>query len=221
MTPTVPFTTTLLWALIAFAAGSLPFSLWIGRWLLRADIRAYGDANPGATNVLRAAGEGRGGKAAFAAAALLDGFKAAIPVGLAYLWVGIDGWPLALVAVAPVAGHAFSPLLGGHGGKAVAATFGAWAGLTIWEGPTLLGIGLLLTTRIVRANGWAVMGAMIFMLAWLQLTPPAWNGLVTRPAPSVLLLAWLLQMAILIYKHRADLAKPPLWRNAPTGSGKP
>lgn len=207
MAPTVPTTTSLLWMLIAFAAGSLPFSLWIGRWVLGADIRIYGDANPGATNVLRA-----GGRGAFVAAALLDGFKAAIPVGLAYLWIGIDGWPLALVAAAPLAGHAFSPFMGGRGGKAVAATFGAWAGLTIWEGPTLLGLGLLMTTRIIRANGWAVMGAMAVTLAYLLFTPPSWNGLIQRPGPRVILLTWLLQMAILIYKHRADLAHPPRLR---------
>ncbi len=203
MSPTVAPATTVLWIVIAFAAGSLPFSVWIGRWVLRADIRTFGDANPGATNVLRA-----GGRGAFAAAALLDGFKAAIPVGLAYLWVGIDGWPLALVAAAPLAGHAFSPFLRGRGGKAVATTFGAWAGITIWEGPTILGLGLLLTTRIVRNSAWAVMGAMILLLAWLLMTPAYWNGLIQRPSPGVMALAWLLQMAILIYKHRLELRQP-------------
>jgi glycerol-3-phosphate acyltransferase PlsY len=209
MIPTVAPAISILWIVIAFAAGSLPFSVWIGRWVLRADIRAYGDANPGATNVLRA-----GGRGAFAAAALLDGFKAAIPVGLAWLWADVGGWPLALVAAAPLAGHAFSPFLGGKGGKAVATTFGAWAGLTIWEGPTILGLGLLLTTRIVRNSGWAVISAMGLLLIWMLATPPAWNGLALRPPPGVMLLAWLLQMAILVYKHRHDLAQPPRWRRS-------
>ncbi len=167
-----------------------------------------GDANPGATNVLRA-----GGRTAFVIAALLDALKAAIPVGLAYFWVGVDGWPLAFVGAAPLAGHAFSPFLGWHGGKAVAATFGAWAGLTIWEGPTLLGIGLLMTTRIVRADGWAVIGAMLFMLAGLLLAPGTWNRVVEPPADGVIFLTWLLQMVILVYKHRADLHHPPILRN--------
>ena len=213
MSPTVAPATSILWMIIAFAAGSLPLSVWIGRWVLRADIRAYGDANPGATNVLRA-----GGRGAFAAAALLDGLKAGIPVGLAWLWAGIDGWPLALVAAAPLAGHAFSPFLCGHGGKAVAATFGAWAGLTIWEGPTILGLSLLLTTRMMRNNGWAVMTAMLLLLGWMLLTPAAWNGVVLRPTPGVLALAWLLQIIILAWKHRADLAHTPLWRWKRTGA---
>ncbi len=197
-----------LFLLLSFAAGSLPFSVWVGRWLLHADIRRYGDANPGATNVFRA-GTGSRGKLAGLLAVLLDGFKAAIPVGLAWQWAGLEGAALALVAAAPVAGHAFSPLLGGRGGKAVAATAGAWAGLTLWEGPTIFGLGLLLATRVIKANGWAVMVGMVTLLAWLLLTPPSWNGLIDRPAPAVIILTWLLQMGILIWKHRADLAQPP------------
>lgn len=49
-----------LWAALAFVSGSLPFSVWIGRWGLRRDIRGVGDSNPGATNVFRAGGKGLG-----------------------------------------------------------------------------------------------------------------------------------------------------------------
>ena len=120
------------WFLLAFLCGSLPFSVWIGRLALGADIRQFGDANPGATNVLRA-----GGKGAAAVALLLDFLKGAIPVGLAHFQGGVNGWPLAAVAVAPVLGHAFSPFLGLRGGKAVAVTGGGWGGLTGWGGPAM------------------------------------------------------------------------------------
>ncbi|MGL4649689.1 MAG: glycerol-3-phosphate acyltransferase, partial [Caldilineaceae bacterium] len=183
---------------VGFAAGSLPFSVWTGRLLLPEDIRRYGDANPGATNVFRA-GRGGAGKVAGVIAVLLDGFKSAIPVGIAWLWLGLDGAALALVAVAPVAGHAWSPFLGFRGGKAVASSAGTWAGLTIWEGPTLMGLGLYLATRVWKANGWAVMAAMVLMLGWLLLTPPSWNGLGVRPPASVMLMTWTLNMAILIW----------------------
>jgi len=39
--------------LVAFLAGSLPFSVWVGRFLLGVDIRQFGDGNPGATNTIR------------------------------------------------------------------------------------------------------------------------------------------------------------------------
>jgi glycerol-3-phosphate acyltransferase PlsY len=212
-----------LFLAIGFVAGSLPFSLWIGRLFLHEDIRKFGDANPGATNVFRA-GSGARGKALGLLAVLLDGFKSAIPVGIAWLWVGLDGLPMALVAVAPVAGHAWSPFLRFRGGKAVASTAGTWTGLTVWEGVTILGLGLFLATRFWKANGWAVMAAMALLLAWLLLTPPSWNGLGVRPDPALIITTWLLNMAILIWKHRADLAQPPQRRSrassaTPTSAG--
>jgi acyl phosphate:glycerol-3-phosphate acyltransferase len=39
-----------------FLCGSVPFSLLIGFWVLKVDVRRYGDGNPGAANVIRAGG---------------------------------------------------------------------------------------------------------------------------------------------------------------------
>ena len=194
----------LLWTAIGFASGSLPLSVWLGRWLLRKDITQYGDANPGATNVLRA-----GGKKMGALALLLDTLKALIPVGLAYYWVGITDLSLVPVALAPIAGHAFSPFLGFNGGKAVATTLGTWMALTVWEGPTVGGLLVLLFTKLFGANGWAVIFAMIGMLAYFLITPAALNGLVARPPLPVLVAIWAGNFLILVYKHRDDLAQPP------------
>ena len=198
---------TIIWVIICFVAGSLPFSVWVGRLFLHTDIRTVGDANPGATNVLRA-----GGKGAFAIAALLDGFKGAIPIWFAYLGAGVSGWGLVAVAIAPVFGHAFSPFLRFRGGKAVATTFGTWGGLTVWEGPVVLGLGLLLGSLLLSSSAWTVMLAMVLMLLFFLVTPSSWNGLDARPEMWIMLAVWLLNMAVLIYKHRSDLAQPPRLR---------
>ncbi len=166
---------------VAFGLGALPFSVWLGQHFLHTDIRAYGDANPGATNVLRA-----GGRWVAALALLLDLAKAALPVVFAYRVLAFEGLRLVPIALAPVIGHAFSPLLGGHGGKAVAATGGVWLGLTLWEGPTVGGIALLVLSRTVKANGWAVIPAVVIMLLYLLLTPPTWNRLWPRPPVPVI-----------------------------------
>jgi glycerol-3-phosphate acyltransferase PlsY len=71
---------TLIWTVLGFASGALPFSIWIGQLALNADIRRYWDGNPGATNVLRA-----GGKGWALLAAVLDMLKGALPVALAYV----------------------------------------------------------------------------------------------------------------------------------------
>lgn len=197
-------TSALLWVAVAFVAGALPFSVWIGQITLGRDIRAYGDSNPGATNVLRA-----GGRGAALIALLLDFVKGALPVGVAYLSAGLNGWALVVTAVMPVLGHAFSPFLHFRGGKAVAVTGGIWCGLTAWEGPTVGGVLLGVGVFLFGANGWAVLFGMSGMLLYFWGVPPMAANHFPRPEFSLLLTVWLLNMTILVWKHREDLRRAP------------
>ena len=108
-----------LWFLVAFVFGALPLSVWLGRFALGVDIRKYGDGNPGAANVWRAGGKWWG-----LLAILLDGFKGLIPVAIANFAIGIEGWWLTAIALAPILGHTYSPFLNFRGGKALSTTFG-------------------------------------------------------------------------------------------------
>lgn len=193
-----------IWLLFAFLLGALPFSVWVGKAVLGKDIRQFGDANPGATNVLRA-----GGKASGLLALLLDMLKGAIPVGIAHFRFDYSGWALILIALMPILGHAFSPFLSFRGGKAVAVTGGVWTGLTIWEGPTIGGLLMGLLVIWLPADGWVVLFAQVGMLGWLLLTPSAWNGLNARPAPFEILMIGIGSLLILAWKHRVDLSKLP------------
>ena len=184
----------LFWIFIAFLSGSLPLSVWLGKLALGVNIRTYGDGNPGAANVWRA-----GGKYWGFLAVLLDFFKGAIPVGLAYFWRGIDNWPLVLIALAPVLGHAFSPFLGFEGGKALAVTFGIWAGLTIWIGPSVLGGIMAFWLALLTVEGWAaLLGMLCFLGFWILYNPDP--ILLTVCIGNLLILAW---------KHRFELRNPP------------
>lgn len=189
--------TFIVWVVVTFLCGALPFSVWLGRLVLGKDIRAYGDGNPGATNVLRA-----GGKRLGAVAAVLDAAKGIIPVGLAIYVARFGGTELALIALAPILGHAFSPFLGFKGGKAVGVTFGIWIGLTIWEVPTVLGLMLFYWFQFVAISGWAVMLALGSLGLYLLLAHP----------DPVLILVLLGNMVILAWTHRADLRKPLAFR---------
>jgi glycerol-3-phosphate acyltransferase PlsY len=186
--------TALLWTTIGLLSGSMPFSLLLGRLFARADVRDYGDGNPGATNAWRA-----GGWPAGVAALLLDYVKGAAPVGLAHLVFGVSEWALLPVALAPVLGHAFSPFLRFHGGKAVTVTFGIWTGLTLGEAPVLLGILLGVFFLIQTADAWAVIMSMGVFLAHLAL----------RQASPVLIAIWVGNVLILLWKHRAGLRQIP------------
>jgi glycerol-3-phosphate acyltransferase PlsY len=185
---------TLAWVALAFLCGSLPFSVWLPRIVRRRDARHFGDGNPGATNAFRA-----GGVAVGLAALLLDVSKAAAPVGWAYFNLGYGGWPMALLATAPVLGHAFSPFLHFRGGKALAVAFGAWIGLTLWKVSIPALLLVLFWRQVIDVEGWAVMlalaGLLIIILVWL---------------PDPIFLAVLAGQAVILgWKHRADLRRRP------------
>ncbi len=189
--------TILFWTIFAFLAGSIPFSVWLGRVALRTDIRRYGDHNPGATNVARAGGWQLG-----ALVLILDMLKGALPVGLAWYWGGLSGWSLVPVALAPVLGHAYSPFLRFQGGKALAVTMGVWGGLTLGEGPLVLAILLLLWYALIAIDGWAVLLTGLSFGAYLLLTE----------AEAYLLAIWVGNTLIVAWKHRTDLALVPQLR---------
>lgn len=184
----------ILWIIIAFASGALPFSVWVGRLIAQADIRRYGDHNPGATNVARAAGRKWG-----VLALLLDITKGALPVGLAWYWAGLEGWPLALVALAPILGHAYSPFLGFRGGKSIAVSAGVWIGLTAGQALLYLLPLFLIWYLVNTSDGWTVLLTMLtFLVCLLLISPPvAW------------LLVWAGNTLLLAWKHRAELAAWP------------
>ncbi len=183
-----------LWTGIGFFCGSLMLAYWLGSLVLRRDLRAVGDGNPGATNVIKAGGL-RIGLLAMA----LDVIKGMVPVGIAVWIVGIHGAGLVLVALAPIFGHAFSPFLRFKGGKAVAVSGGVWIALTAWEIPTFAGILLGLWFSIIEVSGWAIVMLLTCLLAYMILA---------HPDPTLLTIM-IINSALLVTKYRADLRQFP------------
>ena len=181
-------------ALVAFLSGSLPFALWVGRLWLGRDVRAVGDGNPGATNAYRA-----GGPALGVVVLMLDVTKGVLPIVLAKDALDISGVSLALVAAMPVAGAAFSPFLGVRGGKALAVLLGSWIGLTLWTIPLVAVVAIVFAVWLVEPDGWAVAIALAAMLVGVLLWVPE----------RALVLTLLVQAAIILWKHRAQLAQAP------------
>jgi len=180
--------------LFALLCGSLPFSVWLGRLLLHRDVRRYGDGNPGAVNVFRA-----GSRSVGLLVLMLDVSKGAAPVGWAYFSRGQWGLPMALIALAPVLGHAFSPFLRFRGGKAIAVTLGVWIGLTLWRVSLPAVLLVLFWTALLDRSGWAVMLTLVGLLAVLLLWMP-------EPLFMAVLAG---QAAILGWKHRDELRQAP------------
>ncbi len=186
----------LLATFLAFILGALPFSVWVGKALLNVDIRQFGDGNPGATNVLRA-----GSKAGYLLAVALDVSKGAIPAGLARNHYHLSGWPLVLICMAPVLGHAFSPFLHWSGGKALATSSGVWFALGI---PYFIAavVAIVIWSLLVEPSGYAVALTMLTMLLLLYLRDPGWTYTVI----------WLFQALIFLLKWRDDFRQRPRFR---------
>jgi glycerol-3-phosphate acyltransferase PlsY len=130
-------------------AGSVPFSWLLHRLRTGRDLRTEGSGNPGATNLLRAAGIGWG-----LAGLALDAGKGAAAVLLASR---AGGEPAAVAAaVGAVFAHVFSPWLGGRGGKGVATAAGAFAVLA----PIADALAALVFLIVVAATRLVALGSV-------------------------------------------------------------
>jgi glycerol-3-phosphate acyltransferase PlsY len=183
------------WSLIGFFLGSIPFSLLVGKLIAKIDIRTVGDGNPGGTNALKA-----GGLKAGIPSILLDIGKGFLPVYLAQKY-GLAGWSLVPVCLAPILGHAFSPFLRFHGGKALGATGGVWVALIgLWAFP-IFALFNVPVTLLQSEDAWSVNAGMIGLLGYSILFGDPW--MVTFAALNAALLAW---------THRHDLTRRPQLR---------
>ncbi len=109
----------ILWAVIGYGLGSIPFGMVLARVMGLGNLRQIGSGNIGATNVLRT-----GNKLAAALTLLLDGGKGAVAVLLARAFAGEDAVQIA--GFAAFLGHCFPVWLGFRGGKGVATFLGIW-----------------------------------------------------------------------------------------------
>jgi glycerol-3-phosphate acyltransferase PlsY len=183
-----------LLVVLAFWLGACPFSLWVGKWLLRKDIRDYGDGNPGATNVLRA-----GGRKAFVLALFLDMGKGVPLVALAHYYFELPMAMVMAVGLSAILGHAFTPMLRFNGGKALAVMGGVMIGLPQHEIFFALVIFMLLGFLLIDIDAWRVMFGTTATLIYLVVT----KGLSLEP------LFMLCVIAILGVKHFDDLKTRP------------
>ncbi len=186
----------ILWTLVGFLLGSIPFSILMGKLIAREDVRAFGDGNPGGMNAFKAGGLKAGLPSMF-----LDIGKGFLPVFLAQKY-GLAGWSLIPVCLAPILGHAFSPFLRFHGGKALGATAGAWIALVgLWVFP-IYAILALPATLLQSEDAWSANAGMLALLGYATLFGEAW--LVAFAALNAAVIAW---------THRHDLVRPPQLRS--------
>lgn len=108
----------ILWGLIGYGLGSVPWGMVLARVLGLGDLRSIGSGNIGATNVLRT-----GNKAAAAMTLILDAGKGAAALLLARAMTGAED-AAQLAGLAAMLGHCYPVWLKFNGGKGVATFLG-------------------------------------------------------------------------------------------------
>lgn len=108
-----------LWyVIVGFLIGSVPVSFLLGR-LKGVDLRKEGSGNIGATNLLRTCGKAYGIFGFFG-----DACKGALPAIISSVILNRGEPVTAIIVLASVLGHVFTPWLGFKGGKGVATALG-------------------------------------------------------------------------------------------------
>jgi glycerol-3-phosphate acyltransferase PlsY len=173
---------------VAFMIGAIPFGLLVSQAFYATDLRQAGSGNIGAANALRTLGK-RGAVAVL----LLDMLKGFVPTLAGLYLVGPIG--AAAAGIAAVAGHCWSPLLGGRGGKGVATLFGSL--FALWW-PAGLAFAIVWIAAVLATS----YASVASMTATVALIPVLFFGLgATGAAYGVL------AMAIVIVRHKENLER--------------
>lgn len=156
----------LLFALLGYVSGSLPFALWVTRAVKGIDIRDGGSGHVTTTNTIRQAGWVWG-----VLVLVLDISKGFFPVYMAAR-NGLPDWGVALTAGLAVAGHCWPIFAQFRGGMGLAVTGGSL--LAVYPLGFAVALGLLLSFVLVirhSARGALFAGLMLAPVFWLLKFP--------------------------------------------------
>ncbi|MFU1478959.1 glycerol-3-phosphate 1-O-acyltransferase PlsY [Roseovarius sp. C7] len=178
----------LLWAVLGYLLGSIPFGIVITRAMGLGNLRDIGSGNIGTTNVLRT-----GSKGAALATLLLDGAKGAVAALLARAMVGEDAAQLA--GLMAFIGHCFPIWLGFRGGKGVATFLGLLLALA-WPVGIAACATWLVTAIVARISSLSALMAAALTPVWIALL-----------GHGDMLILSLLLGAIIFWRHRENIAR--------------
>ncbi|MBI3173758.1 MAG: glycerol-3-phosphate acyltransferase [Chloroflexi bacterium] len=156
---------TLLFPLLGYLSGSLPFAIWITRLVKGVDVRDAGSGHATTTNTIRQVGFGWG-----ALVLVLDIAKGFLPVWLALTIAPVTSLPyvVPLTAALAVAGHCWPLFAQFRGGMGLATAGGALLALSPLAFVLCLGLLILLTLTVRHSARASVFtGVLIAPMLWL------------------------------------------------------
>ena len=194
--------TYILMAVIAYAIGSVNFSIILSKKIAGFDVREKGSGNAGTTNMLSSVGKGPA-----ALTLVLDILKGIVAILIAKYLVGniVEGINVAiLVQIAGffvVLGHTFPMFFGFKGGKGVATALG----VLLMSNPLIgviclvFALAVMALTRMVSLG--SIMAAVLFPVLTIFITEnyvaDGYNYIIFGIAMAVLV----------VFNHRANLKR--------------
>jgi glycerol-3-phosphate acyltransferase PlsY len=165
--------------------------------MLKKDIRSIGDGNPGTANAWKLGGHILG-----TTCLLLEIGKGAIPLYAAFRYLELPSsvtseLMYAILFLSPIIGHAWSPFLRFHGGKAIAVTGGAWLVALGWISVPIA-ILLLSLGHLTQRNHAITVTATLIGLLLTSLS---------SSMHAHIFLFGITNLFILVYKHRAEYSE--------------
>ena len=142
----------IIFPLVAYLIGSLPFGKLISQKVAGIDIAERGSGNIGATNVARELGLKWG-----ILTLILDGLKGFIPLFLFSLFYPNFEVGLSIVGLSTLLGHQFSLFQRFRGGKGVATALGIYLALS----PANCLVAILFFILTVRISNFISLGSMV------------------------------------------------------------
>lgn len=184
---------------ISYLCGSIPSSVWWGKWFYGTDVRQHGSRNAGATNTFRVLGPKAG-----VPVLLLDVLKGFLPVRLLPLWSGTepysDEWTLlrVLLVSAAVIGHLYPIFAGFRGGKGIATSLGGV--LAIHPGSAL--ICIIVFFLVFIATRYVSLASLVAAIAFPVAVTYVFHE------PSLVMRYFALLLAIVVfYTHRQNIGR--------------
>lgn len=193
------FNFNILFYIVAYVAGSIPFGLLLAKVFAGVNIKEHGSKSIGATNVLRVVKETNPSlaKKLSVATVILDALKGTIVILIAMM-LDASTSTLWAIAVLAILGHCYSIFLGLEGGKGVATGLGVF--LVLIPIPTLIGaVVWIFCAKVLKVSSLSsLLGLTAVVIAALFLN----NGLEIGSNAPMYLIAF-----IIYYKHIPNIIR--------------
>jgi glycerol-3-phosphate acyltransferase PlsY len=184
--------------LTAYLLGSIPTSVWIGKFFYNIDVREFGSGNAGATNTFRVLG-----KKAGIPVLIIDILKGTAAVSLSFL----SGFQMETpfftnfqigLGIAALVGHIFPVFAGFRGGKGVATILGVVICIT----PVSCCVALLVFLTVLLITRYVSLSSMMAGISY-----PIILNLGMHNTDVILVVFSILTAVLLVITHRKNIVR--------------